>query len=62
MDKDGNSLVGRTAEAKEFGRFEITLKNKELIIDVVKAFAIASQQHKKDISNILEQIKGKCKP
>ena len=60
-DKNGNSLVGRVAEAKEFGKFEITSTNKEIVTDVVKAFAIASQQHKKDISNILEQIKEKCK-
>jgi len=60
-DRNGNSLIGRTAEVREFGRFEITSRNKELITDVVKAFAIASQQHKNDISNILEQIKEKCK-
>jgi len=60
-DRNGNSLIGRTAEVREFSRFEITSRNKELITDVVKAFAIASQQHKNDISNILEQIKEKCK-
>ena len=60
-DKDGNSFIGRTAESREFGKFEITTENKELITDVVKAFAIASQQHKRDISNILKQIKGKCR-
>ena len=60
-DKNGNSLIGRSAEAKEFAKFETTLKNKEVISDVVKAFAIASQQHKKDILSILEQIKEKCK-
>ena len=56
-DADGNSLIGRTAKTREFGRYEITLENKEIIMDVVRAFAIASQQHKRDISNILEQIK-----
>lgn len=60
MDKNGNSFIGRTAESREFGRFEITSGNKELITDVVKAFAIASWQHKNDISNILKQIKEKC--
>lgn len=60
-DKNGNSLIGRSAETREFSRFEITSGNKELITDVVKAFAIASLQHKNDISNILEQIKEKCK-
>lgn len=60
-DKDGNSFIGRTAETREFGRYEITFGNKEIILDVVKAFAIASQQHKRDISNILKQIERKCK-
>jgi len=60
-DKNGNSLIGRNAEAKEVGEFETTLGNKELITDVVKAFAIASQRHKKDVLSILEQIKEKCK-
>ncbi len=60
-DRDGNSLIGRTANHREFGSFEINLKNKEIIKDVVKAFAIASWQHKNDITNILEQIKRKCK-
>jgi len=59
-DKDGNSLLGKTAEAREFGELEMTSENKEFVTDVVKAFAIASQQHKKDISNILEQIRRKC--
>jgi len=60
-DKNGDSLIGRNAEVKEFGGLEITSGNKEIIVDVVKAFSIASQQHKKDILNILEQIKEKCK-
>lgn len=59
-DKDGNSLIGRVAESKEFGRFVITQENKSMVTDVVKAFAVASQQHKIDISNILERIKRKC--
>jgi len=60
-DKNGNSLIGRVAETKEFGQLEITSENKAVVTDVVKAFAIASWQHKKDILNILEQIKRKCK-
>jgi len=58
--KDGNSLIGKVAKAKEFGQLEITLKNKVIVTDVVKAFAIASWQHKNDILNILKQIKRKC--
>lgn len=61
-DENGNSLIGRKAKHKEFGQLEITQENKTIIMDVVKAFAIASWQHKKDILNILEQIKIKCKP
>lgn len=60
-DKNGESFLGRTAKSKEFSGLEITRKNKQLIADVVKAFAIASQQHKEDISNILKQIKEKCR-
>lgn len=60
-DKNGDSLIGRNAQSKEFGEFKITLGNKELVTDVVRAFAIASQQHKKDVLSILEQVKEKCK-
>ncbi len=59
-DKNGNSFIGRRAFAKEFGQLEITSENNAIVTDVVKAFAIASCQHKEDISKILEQIKGKC--
>ena len=61
VDKDGKSLIGRSANTKEFGEIEITIENKELIKDVVKAFAITSQVHKRDISSILRQVKEKCK-
>lgn len=60
VDKDGKSLIGRSANPKEFGELEITIENKGLIKDVVNAFAIASQTHKKDILSILKQIKEKC--
>lgn len=61
-DKNGNSLIGRLAFPKEFGQLEITLENKAVVTDVVRAFAIASWQHRNDILNILEQVKRKCKP
>ena len=60
-DKDGNSLIGRVAETKEFGQLVLDSENKAVVTDVVKAFAIASWQHKNDISNILGQIKRRCK-
>lgn len=60
-DKDGKLFIGRSANIKEFGEIEITPANKELIKDTVKAFAIASQMHKRDILNILKQVKEKCK-
>jgi hypothetical protein len=61
VDENGKSLMGRTATTREFGEIEVTIENKELIKDVVKAFAIASQVHKRDISSILRQVKEKCK-
>lgn len=60
-DKDGKYLIGRTANTKEFGEIKITTTNKELIKDTVKAFAIASQTHKRDILNILKQVREKCR-
>ncbi|MGC9200961.1 MAG: R.Pab1 family restriction endonuclease, partial [Candidatus Aenigmatarchaeota archaeon] len=60
-DKNGNSLIGRQANIGEFGQLEITPDNRTIILDTIKAFTIASLQHKNDISNILEQIKRKWK-
>ncbi len=60
-DKDGKLLMGRTARSREFGILEITSENKEIIIDVVKAFAIASCQHRNDIQSILQQVVSKCR-
>jgi len=60
-DENGELLIGRTARSREFGTLEITLGNKEIIIDVVKAFAIASWQHRNDIESILNQVVSKCK-
>ncbi|HCJ66745.1 MAG TPA: hypothetical protein DHV62_05310 [Elusimicrobia bacterium] len=60
QDKNGKSLIGRAAESKEFGEFEIISKNKEIVTDVIKAFAVASTQHKNDILDILKQVKKKC--
>jgi len=60
-DEDGKLLMGRTARPREFGILEITSENKEIIIDVVKAFAIASCQHRNDIQSILQQVVSKCR-
>ncbi len=60
-DRDGKLLMGRTARPREFGILEITSENKEIIIDVVKAFAIASCQHRNDIQSILQQVVSKCR-
>jgi len=60
-DGDGKLLIGRTARPREFGILEITSENKEIIIDVVKAFAIASWQHRNDIQSILQQVVSKCR-
>jgi len=60
-DRYGKPFIGRTADSKEFGISEITSENKEIIIDVVKAFAIASWQHRNDIQSILQQVVSKCR-
>lgn len=61
-DEKEGSLMGRPANPSECGLLEITSENKAIIIDVIKAFAIASQQHKDDIFNILNQVEKRCKP
>lgn len=60
-DGDGKPLIGREAKPKEFGILEISSKNKEIVTDVVKAFAIASRQHMNDIKSILNQVESKCR-
>ena len=60
-DEHGDSLIGRIARPKELGILEITYENKEIIVDVVKAFAIASWQHRNDIASIFNQVVQKCK-
>lgn len=60
-DENNMSFIGRNAHSKEFGIFEINPENKEIIIDVVKAFAIASWEHRNDIKSILNQVVSKCK-
>ncbi|MCW7078574.1 MAG: R.Pab1 family restriction endonuclease [Canidatus Methanoxibalbensis ujae] len=60
-DGGGKLLMGRTARPREFGILEITSENKEIIIDIVKAFAIASCQHRNDIQSILQQVVSKCR-
>ncbi len=56
---NGEGLIGKTATKKELAQLEITSKNKTIILDTVRAFAIASPQHKNDILNILEKIEKK---
>ncbi len=60
-DENGESLIGRAARANEFGILEITSENKEIIVDVVKAFAVASWQHRNDIESILNKVVSKCR-
>lgn len=60
-DEYGEPLIGRKAKPKEFGILEISSKNKEIVTDVVKAFAIASRQHMNDIKSILNQVESKCR-
>lgn len=58
---NGSELIGRKAKVNEFGKLVINEDNKDMIKDVVKAFAIASNNHKRDINKILELVKEKCK-
>jgi len=60
-DKNGKPLTGRKANPKEFGILEINSQNKEIIIDTVKAFAIAGWRHREDIKSILNQVASKCR-
>lgn len=60
-DEENKPLIGRTSKPKEFGVLEISSQNKEVIVDVVKAFAIASWQHRNDIKSILDQVICKCR-
>ena len=59
-DDIGNQILNRTAEAKEICTYKIDKSKKDLIKDVIKAFAIASKKHRHDIGLILQQVKGKC--
>jgi hypothetical protein len=58
-DINGRTLIDRIAKERELAQLEITSKNKTIILDTVRAFAIASPQHKNDILNILEEIEKK---
>jgi hypothetical protein len=58
-DYKGDILTGKMAGPKGFGILEVTSKNKEIISDTVKAFALASRTHNNDIRSILKQIEEK---
>lgn len=53
---NGDPLINRPPLANEIGQLEIDSNNKTIILDTVKSFAIASQQHNRDISDILNKI------
>lgn len=49
-------LIGRTAESKEFGYFEINKNNIFVFVEVLKMFGILSEPHRTDVVNIIESI------
>jgi len=59
-DDAGNQILNRNAEMKEMCTYKIDISKKDLIKDVIKAFAIASQKHKRDIGLIVQQVREKC--
>jgi hypothetical protein len=54
-DYDGNPIINRKIRSKEKGRVLIT---KEMLIDILKAFSIASKKHNQDILKILNFEEG----
>ena len=54
--KAKTNLVGRTAEIKKIAHFEITEKNIEVFLEMLKIFGILSNNHKHDILQIINTI------
>jgi predicted DNA-binding antitoxin AbrB/MazE fold protein len=54
-DYDGNPIINRKIRLKEKGKVLIT---KEMLIDILKAFSIASKKHNQDILKMLNFEEG----
>jgi hypothetical protein len=56
MAMDGTPRQSGNAKSKETVFYDFTRENRELLLDVIQAFGIASQQHNEDIRQILGKI------
>jgi len=56
-DKNGKTLIGRTAEANERAVFELNRNNAFIILDSFRIFGMLSESHKYDVLKILDIIK-----
>lgn len=54
--KTETNLIGRTANAKEIARFEITESNIKVFLETLKMFGILSDNHRHDILQIINTI------
>jgi hypothetical protein len=55
-DKNGKSLIGRTAKPNEVAYFEWNTNNFGVILDSFKIFGMLSENHRRDVLKILELI------
>jgi hypothetical protein len=53
---DGSPRKPGSAKSKETVYYDFTRANSDLLLDIIHAFGIASQQHNEDIRQILEKI------
>ena len=56
--KAETNLIGRNANAKEFAHFDITERNIEVFLEMLKMFGILSNNHRHDILQIINTILG----
>ncbi len=56
LTMDGATRPPGPAKSKETVYYDFTRKNKVLLLDIIQAFGLASQQHNEDLRHILEKI------
>jgi hypothetical protein len=56
LDANGNARQSSPAKSKETVFYDFTRANSDLLLDIIHAFGIASQQHNEDIRHILGKI------
>ncbi len=62
LDANGNSRKSAPAKSKETVFYDFSRENADLILNIVDAFGIASQQHNEDIQHILQKILEMARP